>query len=1071
MYFLLFFQALELLCSYLFKQVSVNHELAKLPNEWLHHTLSKLQSQQQVFILRRSAGFAYGFLSILKAESKHSEPNLLLLTMNSLMKNLYSMNSSSKDPAALLNKAQAQAQAQVHWRTCVHSLNIIRLFIMDTSLAPHMDNFISEIIMLVIDFFNSSRWGIRFKYNKCVFISCILRLYLLLLVTKSSRNSAMMVFTAIVQRTVDKEKNDISGFKAISAEEFFRRFPKLFTFFLSKLAEILNDSSFTLDEFGGKCAISFKSDGNHQSKQYTENPSLYPILLLLSKLRPCYRYSRQFDFPLSNNNSNIYDYKEIKNNENLLNKLVEFIKKCNSMPKFQIRSITTKALLAFIPLEESLQNNSFLLNNLSVSNLSLDEIHGVLMQLLENVSSAKRYLDAFGKEDNLSQNILSILKSSFLNDFNKLYPLYIKLCPPIQYVLLQTSLCLYNLLKCPVSYNILLDISYKIVNWLLISFGNKSQTKNIYTAPMQPLVWKSAIETVVNHQINQLDGTQLSFDKLKNLFQLAEYSVLEIREGVLLGIEIFLMDVNVPEFVSPIPPAQNSSLIGLNITEEQPVLSDSFDKNDPLDHRRCFILRHLISPEVDIFKLLLLLMHTERFPPLINKVLNIFNIIIGLVDFTHLHESIRSEIIKRFDNFINTIVGFHFSRNQIYSEHDLCELKLAPTDSSAHSIIILGWIMKSEFKKLDINLSSLNSDFSLTYIRKWMIILDLSSQEFQNTSIRNASSESLINSSGLKILSRCNSLDELNEKNKDYHIVINISLSLWMTSLKLMQDDDIDIRNAIASCVIDAIKLFPSSNSSQQNFELPPNFLAPQEYIIESMSGPLSELLFLYFSTCNGNDKNNPSDSHSLSLKNSFSYFMDELDNSIGQISYLEDFENSDMYEGKIFTAEQENLFFEKITVINVLSISIGKCLYELASVYNERTLHLDVDDISPIMSNPIENFTTNVTERYFKNVQSIFILLKKLENNLEMKDVKWITGIYYHYDIFRLTYGNLKVVTEVFKNFYRFLPGQSFSNAVRYVRLEEFIAEITAESIRQDNNTTMHNLIKDILAPFDYSF
>jgi hypothetical protein len=943
---------------------------------------------------------------------------------------------------------------------------------MDTSLAPHMDNFISEIINVVIDFFNSSRWGIRFKYNKCVFISCILYLNLLLLFEKS-RNSAMMVFTAIVQRTVDKEKNDISGFKAISAEEFFRRFPKLFTFFLSKLAEILSDSSFTLDELGGKCAISFIPNGSHQSKQFIENPSLYPILLLLSKLRPCYRYSRQFDFPLSNN-SNIYDYKEIKNNETLLNKLVEFIKKCNSMPKFQIRSVTTKALLAFIPLEESLQNNSFLLNDLAVSNLSLDEIHGVLMQLLENVSSAKRYLDAFGKEDNLSQNILSILKSSFLNDFNKLYPLYIKLCPPIQYVLLQTSLCLYNLLKCTVSYNILLDISYKIVNWLVTSFENISQTKNIFTAPMQPLVWKSAIETVVNHQINQLDGTPLSCDKLKNLFQLAEYSVLEIREGVLLGIEKFLIDVNAPEFVSrsitttTTTTTTTSSLVELNITEERSGLSDSFDKSDQID-RQCFILWHLISPEVDIFKLLLLLMHNERFPPLINKVLYIFKIIIGLVDFTQLDEFVRSEIIKRFDNFINTIAGFHFSKNQIYSEVDLCELKLAPTDSSAHSIIILGWIMKSEFTKLDMNLISLNSGFSLTYIRKWMVILYLSSQEFQNTSIRNASSESLIISSGLKILSRYNSLDELNEKNKDYHIVINISLSLWMTSLKLMQDDDIDIRNAIASCVIDAIKLFPSSNSSSQNFEIPSNFLAPQEYIIESMSDPLSELLFLYFSTRNGNDKNNSSDSHSLPLKNSFSYFMDELDNSIGHMSYLEEFENSDIYEGKIFTAEQENLFFEKITVINVLSISIGKCLDKLATVYEVRTFNVCLEDISPSMSSPIENFTTDVTEKYFKNVQSIFIRLKKLENSLEMKDVKWITGIYYQYDIFRLTYGNLKVVTEVFKYFYSFLPGQTFSNKVRYCRLEEFIADITAESVRHDN--TMHNLIKDILAPFDNSF
>lgn len=43
------------------------------------------EQQQQVFILRRSAGFAYSFLALLRAEPLNGTPVLLPLAMRSLL--------------------------------------------------------------------------------------------------------------------------------------------------------------------------------------------------------------------------------------------------------------------------------------------------------------------------------------------------------------------------------------------------------------------------------------------------------------------------------------------------------------------------------------------------------------------------------------------------------------------------------------------------------------------------------------------------------------------------------------------------------------------------------------------------------------------------------------------------------------------------------------------------------------------------------------------------------------------------------------------------------------------------
>ena len=98
------------------------------------------------------------------------------------------------------------------WRICVHSLNAIRMILIDAALSPDLDGFIAESTQLAVGGFQSRHWAVR--------------------------NSSMMVFSSVVQRAVDNDKNESGGARAATASEFFQRFPSLFLFLLTELGNI-----------------------------------------------------------------------------------------------------------------------------------------------------------------------------------------------------------------------------------------------------------------------------------------------------------------------------------------------------------------------------------------------------------------------------------------------------------------------------------------------------------------------------------------------------------------------------------------------------------------------------------------------------------------------------------------------------------------------------------------------------------------------------------------------------------------------------------------------------------------
>ena len=207
-------------------------DLCRLPSTWLRQLLDRLSSEQQVFILRRSAGFAYSFVSLLRSEPSNCKVTLLPLAMKSLLRHiekgleqtsqgqgqgqgqgseLSDLITVSESPG-LDSDAGGDCGIAGSWRICVHALNVVRMILIDAALSPDLDGFIAECTQLAVRGFQSRHWAVR--------------------------NSSMMVFSSVVQRAVDNDKNESGGARAATASEFFQRFPSLFFFLLSELGNI-----------------------------------------------------------------------------------------------------------------------------------------------------------------------------------------------------------------------------------------------------------------------------------------------------------------------------------------------------------------------------------------------------------------------------------------------------------------------------------------------------------------------------------------------------------------------------------------------------------------------------------------------------------------------------------------------------------------------------------------------------------------------------------------------------------------------------------------------------------------
>ncbi|CAO3651150.1 unnamed protein product [Cunninghamella echinulata] len=284
------------LCSRLLNSQDIT--LHKLPQQWLQGHLSSLTSSN-ISITRRSAGLPLCILAIVSSESV-TKKELLGETFQHLLK------LAREEPPMDADQRVDLPQ--------VHAYNIMRTIFMDSKLGTRVLEYASDGYFLAINGFSSSSWAIR--------------------------NCSVMLFSTLLQRTLGTKKirDEHSTVNNLTGQEFFTRFPKLHSYLLKEL-------KIAVDQLLGN------------STTEVVHPGLYPILTLLSRLRP-----------------SVVDSKVLP-----MSSFAPLVMSCAASSIYKTREMSARALIPLIP-STSLTKTVIQLLTWDAK-LSQNEIHGRLLQV------------------------------------------------------------------------------------------------------------------------------------------------------------------------------------------------------------------------------------------------------------------------------------------------------------------------------------------------------------------------------------------------------------------------------------------------------------------------------------------------------------------------------------------------------------------------------------------------------------------------------------------------------------------------------------------------------------------
>jgi hypothetical protein len=149
----------------------------------------------------------------------------------------------------------------------------------------------------------------------------------------------MMVFAAVVQRVVDNDKHDSGGIKASTLTEFFVRFPDLYTCLWEQLKICVQESE-PKQGTGGTEIIQPLLD--HRSNVH---PSLFPILLLLAKLRAPLSNDRSVSTSLSED-VDTFSMVDVSDGQLDSSVFLPLVESCLSFKLQKVREMAAKALVS-----------------------------------------------------------------------------------------------------------------------------------------------------------------------------------------------------------------------------------------------------------------------------------------------------------------------------------------------------------------------------------------------------------------------------------------------------------------------------------------------------------------------------------------------------------------------------------------------------------------------------------------------------------------------------------------------------------------------------------------------------
>lgn len=398
--------ALQTVCEVLLQHGEKHAGLCQMPRVWLTDLLGRLAGDQQSFVLRRSAGFAFSYLSILRSEPRNCIPTLLPLAMETLLR-----TARGGLRCAELSESDGPKNS---WRACVHALNILKFILLDAALANDVLPYVAEAAMIAVLGFQDPNWAVR--------------------------NSSMMVFSAVMQRAVDNKKNasDLtltSTSKGATPLEFFGRFPDLYPFLLNQLAAATGHRV-VVEEATGQPSGTEVASGGHDLE--VMHPSLYPLMLLLSRLRN----SSLPDFAVG---ENLADEEPLAQSAQLastrqpnMKLFAPLIRSCASQRFHKIRTVASWALAAITPLEDIQEECELLFSSLDT--LQCNEQHGVLLQVQSLLDTfARNTWSAGGLAGNASQvthSLVKALAAQLAQRKELLDPSFLQFRPPLASVLL-----------------------------------------------------------------------------------------------------------------------------------------------------------------------------------------------------------------------------------------------------------------------------------------------------------------------------------------------------------------------------------------------------------------------------------------------------------------------------------------------------------------------------------------------------------------------------------------------------------------------------------------------------------
>ncbi|CAI9109681.1 OLC1v1009547C1 [Oldenlandia corymbosa var. corymbosa] len=362
--------------------------LCKLTELWMEQLMERTIAKGQTVddLLRRSAGIPAAFIALFLAEPEGSPKRLLpralrwlLDVANGILVEKTTANSCFTSDGLLTNSSLVNDKENLSKIRdegvipTVHAFNVLRAAFNDTNLATDTSGFSAEALIVSVRSFSSPYWEVR--------------------------NSACLAYTALVRRTIgflNVHKRE-SARRSITGLEFFHRYPSLHSFLIHEL-KVATES--LLDGSPGELESNLAK---------VVHPSLCPILILLSRLKPSAIASETGDTldPFL---------------------FMPFIRKCSIQSNFRIRVLASKAITGLVsneklpvvllniasqlPCTETNISLSYPPNSVNPEKSALhnsNSVHGMLLQLNSLLNNNCRNLVDSSKKDKILYDLIQIL--------------------------------------------------------------------------------------------------------------------------------------------------------------------------------------------------------------------------------------------------------------------------------------------------------------------------------------------------------------------------------------------------------------------------------------------------------------------------------------------------------------------------------------------------------------------------------------------------------------------------------------------------------------------------------------